>query len=76
MKLVMEIDGPSAEDLFLVGPIDLKEHFLKEHLHVDPRDVKKCFFEEVDDPIARITGKTYNVITHKDNFDRDEQVFV
>ena len=74
MKLVMVIDGQSAEDLFAVGPTDLREHFLKEYLHIDPYDVAKCVFEEVDAK-ARISGLPYDVITHKDNYNRDEHIF-
>jgi hypothetical protein len=76
MKLTLVIDGPSAEDLFAVGPTDLREHFLKEYLHVDPRDVKKCYFSECDDIESKMRGSSYIITTHKENYNRDERVFV
>lgn len=47
MKLVISIDGPSAEDLFPVGPTDLLNYFLPEKLGVDPKDVVDITFIDI-----------------------------
>lgn len=45
-KLVIEIDGESADNLFPVGPKDLKEYFLPEFLNVKEEDIVKIHFIE------------------------------
>jgi hypothetical protein len=60
------IEGESAEELFAVGPIDLRDYFLSESLHVKPADVKSIQFNKVEkwDSI----GVPIEGIKHKDNF--------
>lgn len=38
------IDGESAEELFAVGPNDLREYFLPKLLNVKSKDIKKIQF--------------------------------
>lgn len=59
MRLHITIDGPSAEDLFPVGPNDLLNYFLPEKLGVDPKDVKPIRFTDVEKNIV-----------HTDNYRR------
>lgn len=47
MKLVIVIEGESADDLFACGVKDLMNHFLPTKMGVATKDIKKCFFEEV-----------------------------
>jgi len=64
MVLHITISGESAEELFAVGPEDLKNYFLKEYLNVDPDDIKHISFnkrKEADNPFGVVT-------VHKDNF--------
>ena len=60
MKLTITIDGPSAEDLFPVGPNDLLNYFLPEKLGIDPKDVKSIRFIDADKNIQ-----------HADNYYRN-----
>lgn len=59
MKLVISIDGPSAEELFPVGPTDLLNYFLPEKLGVDPKDVVSIKFTDAEKGIQ-----------HADNYQR------
>lgn len=36
-NVIITIDGQSAQDLFAVGPNDLKDYFLPEQLGIDPK---------------------------------------
>ena len=67
MKLVIVIERAELNELFAVGPKDLKNHFLPKSLNVKPNDIKECWFEEVSDEHAIWTGKDYTVTTHPDN---------
>lgn len=44
-RLTIVIDGKSANELFLVGPKDLR-FFLKEKFNVKEKDIKTVVFEE------------------------------
>jgi hypothetical protein len=70
MKLVIVIKGDSADELFAVGPKDIKNHFLPKYLGVKSKDVKKCWFEEITEKEfeKKISGEKYMITTHKDNF--------
>ena len=59
MRLHITIDGPSAEDLFPVGPNDLLNYFLPEKLGVDPKDVVSIRFIDAEKGIQ-----------HADNYHR------
>lgn len=59
MKLIISIDGQSADDLFPVGPNDLLNYFLPEKLGVDPKDVVSIKFTD-----------TEKGIQHADNYYR------
>lgn len=72
MKLCIVIDGKSADELFAVGPNDLREYFLPEYLHVDPKDVKSIHFEEVHEgEDGRPWPISGSCKVHKDNFSRE-----
>jgi hypothetical protein len=77
MKCVIVIDGESANELFAVGPKDLRDHFLPNDLHVQSADVVKIHFEELkrDEKIinsseAILSSKPYSICNHPDNFER------
>ena len=80
MKAVIVIDGKSANELFAVVPKDLRNHFFPERLNVDPQDVVKIHFEELQRDGKVITpteawlesSEPYSVITHEDNYEREE----
>jgi len=69
MKLLIVIEGESADELFAVGPKDLKEHFLPKYLKVKSSDVEKCWFEELTDEEyqKKIKGEKYTAVKHADN---------
>lgn len=67
MRFVLVVTGDSAEELFAVGPKDLVNHFLKEHLFIKPKDVKECWFEKISDLDARMEGREYTLTKHEDN---------
>ena len=80
MKLVLVIDGQSANDLFAVGPKDIREYFGPEEWGIRTKDIAKCHFEELQDidgniittrdTFGRLSGGKYKVITHPDNYER------
>ncbi len=65
MRCTIVIDGESAEDLFAVGPVDLRTHFLPKDLHVNEKDIVRVTFAE-----GSMIDGTGTV--HKDNYVRDE----
>lgn len=72
-RLTIVIDGASANELFLVGPKDLK-FFLKEHFNVNPKDIKTLAFEEnlnAEEFGGYILGERSRAV-HKDNYFRGE----
>lgn len=72
-RLVIEIDGESAEELFPVGPKDLKEYFLPEMLNVREEDIKRIHFSEdltSDEFGDALMGKRPRHV-HADNYARD-----
>lgn len=74
-KLVIEIDGDSASDLFAVGPTDLLEFFLPEKLGVNPKDVKSITFKEdlTVDEYGEYLMSERTRSCHTDNYYRDKQ---
>jgi len=68
MTLVIIIDGPSADALMAVGPIDLRDHFLANHLGIDPKDVARITFKQELGETPLIGPAT----VHSDNFIRGE----
>lgn len=69
MKLFIVITGDSAEELFAVGPNDLKDYFLPKGLNVKPEDVAKIHFEQVTErKPGHLLASKY--IVHKDNYSR------
>ena len=75
MKLILVIDGDSADELCAVGPEDLM-HLLNKNLYIKKKDIVKIFFEEITrgENIINIQdtldGKDYSVYTHPDNYER------
>ena len=72
-RLTIIIDGDSANELFLVGPKDLK-FFLKEHFNVKPKDIKTIAFEEdlsAEEFSGYIFGERGRAV-HKDNYFRGD----
>lgn len=69
MKLVIVIDGDSADELFAVGPVDLRDYFLPEKLQVKSEDVKEIRFQKVVERDSM--GFPSKYIKHVDNFRRD-----
>ena len=69
-KLTITIDGESAKDLFAVGPDDLVQYFLPEHLNVNPNDVVKVVFHEDIPPMERLFNETS---IHADNYYRTKK---
>lgn len=74
-KLIIVIDGESANSLFACGPQDLKEYFLPNGLKVTPDDIRKITFEEDLSPeeLSEVIfrGRSYKV--HSDNYYRDKE---
>ena len=73
MRLSIQIDGDSANELFAVGVKDLM-WFLKEKFNVNPKDVVYCVFEEKlneDEYMDTLLGKRARII-HKDNYTRED----
>ncbi|MFW6129559.1 MAG: hypothetical protein ACOC56_00155 [Atribacterota bacterium] len=66
MKLVIVIEGKSAENLFPVGSKDLKEWFLPKCLNVKSEDVKHIHFEKVSKRDE--LGFPIETLTNKENF--------
>lgn len=67
MILSIIIEGESADELFGVGPNDLKNHFLPKDLNVKAEDVTQVAFKEVtewDD------GLPAEYLVHKENIYR------
>lgn len=72
-RLTIIIDGKSANELFCVGPKDLKL-FLKEKFNVKEKDIKTIAFEEdlnEEQFGAYIVGKRERCF-HKDNYFRGD----
>ena len=69
-KLSIVIDGASADDLFSVGPNDLREYFLPEYLNVDPDDVVKITFHEDVPAMEALFNETS---IHTDNYHREKE---
>lgn len=72
-KLTIIIDGKSANELFNVGPKDLKL-FIKERFNVNEKDIKTIAFEEdlsAEEFGSYIFGERTRTI-HKDNYFRGE----
>jgi hypothetical protein len=70
MTLRITIDGDSADELFAVGPIDLRDHFLPKELNVKSSDVKSITFSQVTE--CDEDGWPTKRMEHRDNFRRDE----
>lgn len=71
MKLFITITGGSAEELFAVGPNDLKDYFLPKGLNVKPEDVARIHFEQVTERKPNhLLPSEY--IVHKDNYSREK----
>ena len=70
MKLHLVIDGASADELFAVGPNDLREYFLPEKLGVNADDVVSIRFSKVTERTEY--GMPSHSIVHKDNYLREE----
>jgi len=71
MRLSIQIDGDSANELFAVGVKDLM-WFLNEKFNVNQKDVVYCVFEEnlnEDEYMDTLLGKRTRII-HKDNYYR------
>jgi len=70
MKLVLVIEGESAEDLFACGVKDIMNHFLPQKLGVKTKDIKECWFEEIkpEEKRKRLNGEPYKYTVAKDNF--------
>jgi len=64
MTCVITIQGNSANELFAAGPVDLRDYFLKEYLHVEPSDVKHIQFTQ----LKQLGEPLGPQIVHKDNF--------
>lgn len=69
MKLVIVIDGESADHLFAVGPVDLRDYFLPKGMNVKTEDIKRITFEQVTERTEG--GWPYRVTTHKENYQRE-----
>lgn len=72
MRLSIQIDGDSANELFAVGVKDLM-WFLNEKFNVNQKDVVYCVFEEnlnEDEYVDTLLGKRTRLI-HKDNYYRE-----
>lgn len=67
MKLIIEIDGESAINLFAAGPNDLRTHFIPNGLLIHEQDIRRVEFREVsdDDP--------FETTVHADNYHRDHR---
>lgn len=74
-KLTIVIDGVSADDLFAVGPNDLKNYFLPEMLNVNPEDIKQISFTSdlTGDEFAQVMIGERQRYGHVNNFYRDKQ---
>lgn len=73
MRLSIQIDGDSANELFAVGVKDLM-WFLKEKFNVNPKDIVYCVFEEKlndDEFMDTLLGKRARLV-HKDNYTRED----
>lgn len=71
MRLSIQIDGDSANELFAVGVKDLM-WFLKEKFNVNQKDVAYCVFEEnlnEDEYMDVFLGKRTRLV-HKGNYYR------
>lgn len=71
MELNIVIDGDSADELFAVGPIDLRDFFLPEKLGVKSSDVKSINFHKIIERDENGNPSKYTV--YKDNFLREEE---
>lgn len=69
MTLHIVIDGESAEELFAVGPNDLRTHFLKK-IGVKQGDVKQISFKQIAERDEDNFPTKWTV--HKDNYSRGE----
>ena len=70
-KLSIIIDGDSANELFKIGPRDLK-FFLRERLNVKEEDIKTIAFEEdlsLEEFGSYMFGERGRAV-HKDNYFR------
>lgn len=66
MRLCIVIQGVSAEELFAVGPNDLRDYFLPEHLDVNPADVQQVSFRQTIETDS--SGLPARERVHLDNF--------
>lgn len=75
-KVTIVIDGESAHNLFAVGPTDLKDFFLPEHLGVNPDDVRSIHMNEDlnEDELGDVLFGRRQSFQHKDNYHRDDDV--
>lgn len=68
MVVTIQIGGPSADNLFPVGPIDIRDHFLAHgfgNTDFNPKDVKSIkFTKRAIRQYSRVVRKP----AHKDNF--------
>lgn len=68
LTIVIERDGEDGlAELFAVGVNDLREHFLPKFFHIEPKDVKACWFEHNTNPKGKWKGEKNETISHKDN---------
>lgn len=68
MRLCIMIEGESAENLFAVGPNDIKSYFLPKGLKVKPSDVKQITFRQVAETDANGVPTHWKV--HQENFSK------
>ena len=80
MKMVLVVDGESANSLFAAGPNDIRDYFAPKEWGIASGDIVRCTFEEITDTDGNIIpmsdavmgGKPYRVCTHEDNFRREK----
>jgi len=74
MKMLVLIEREELDELFAVGPNDLKNHFLPKWMGIAPADVKSVKFWEIRrngkiiSNSEALIGGEYESTTHKDNF--------
>lgn len=68
LTIVIEREGEDGlDELFAVGVNDLREHFIPKALHVEPKDIRACWFEHNTNPKGMWKGEKNQTITHQDN---------
>lgn len=81
MKVVIVIDGESAEDLAAVGTGDLLNHFLPKGLKVNKKDIAKIQIEEIKNKEGKIIsvseayfGSESNATKYSDIYERAKEL--